>query len=366
MKIKEKEQLPDIKSIEDLFEVAGYGMDAEQKANENIDVTQNSEWYNAYGMVNSIKDMVTERGQLMSRLTDGDEGSDLPVSYPVPYNKTNYFMQGKTAWVDEARPAFNNKQVTSSEATLTQVEFILQMGITKKMVKHSTDKKLFDKVVGFMAKSAISTQEGCIINGDAETGATGNVNSDDQAPATTFAADGGAAYHSLKIDHGIRESAITNSKTLNVGTFDSDDMKSVQKLLGNEYKSKKDDLLWLFEPDTLLKAETDDAFKLAVNTSRAATIDGGAIKPWGIELIEHDLVPKTEADGKVSATPGNNTLGQFALVYKPAIHHGYGQDVEIEIEKVQGYGWELTITMEWSFVIVDAANTCALGINVTV
>lgn len=353
-------------SIDQLIEQAGMGKDErnplQTKANENIDVTQNSNWYDAYGVVNAIKDMTAERGTLMSRLTEGYEGSDLPVSYPIPYDVTNYFMLGKTAWTDEARPVFNNQQVTDAKSTLTQADFILQMGVTDKMLKHSTDRGLFDKIVNMMSKAALSTMEGCIINGDAETGATGNVNSDDQAPATTF---GSASYHSLMIDHGIRESAVTNSKTSNVGAFDSDDLQTIRAILADRYCTRASELLFLFEPDTYLKAQTDDALKLAYSTARPS-VDGAALQPFGIEAIAHDLVPQTEADGKVSATPSNNTLGQIACVYKPAVRHGFGQDVKVEIERAQGYGFELTISMEWSFVILDAANTCSLGINVTI
>ncbi len=360
--------MKEFKSIEDMISHAqsegrvDQKFAHEMKANENVDVTQNSNWYSATGVENAIKNMTAERGQLLSRLQGGYEGGSLPVSYPVPYDVTNYFMLGKTAWTDSARPTLANTQVTDAANTLTQVEFIIQFGITDKMIAHSTDKQIFDYVVGQASKAGVSTAEGCIINGDAETGATGNVNSDDQAPATTF---GSAQYHSLKIDNGIRESAINNSQTVNVGAFDSDDLNSVRAMLGSQYMGKASEQLFIFEPSTWLKAQTDDALKLAINTANA-TIDGGQPNPFGVNAISHDLVPTTEADGKVSATASNNTLGQFLCVYTPAIRWGYGQEFKIETERIQGYGYEVTATMEFSFTILDRTNTCAAGINVTV
>lgn len=352
-----------IKSIEDLFEAAGMGhVEIEQKANENLNTGTNTNWYNAYGIANAIKDLTSERGQLMSRLTEGFEGNELPVSYPIPYNITQYFMLGKTQWADEARPAFDNQAVTDSSSTLTQVSFILQMAVSDEMIKHSTDKQLFDKVVAMLSKSAISTMEGCIINGDIETGATGNVNSDDQAPATTF---GTAQYHSLKIDHGIRELAINNSLTVDVGAFDSDDILAVIRKMGAAYKTKFSDIAVIFEPSTYLTALTDDALKLKENSSKPA-IDGSKPSPWVLDMFAHDLVPTTEADGKVSATPANNTLGQFVAVYKPAIRWGFGSKAQVEVERIQGYGYELTLTMEFGFVILDGTHTVALGRNVTI
>lgn len=365
--LKEKKEIEEKGlSIESIIEQAGLGKDPamEAKANENIDITQNSNWYSAYGIVNAIKDLTAKTGNIMPYFAEGDEGSDLPVSYPIPFDITDYFMIGKTAWTDSARPAFNAQQVTDNAETLTQVEFILEMNVTNKMLKHSTDKQLFDKITKKLSKSAVRTQESMIINGDVETGATGNVNSDDQAPATTF---GTAQYHSLKVDHGIRESAINNSNTVNVGAFDSDDLVSVRKKLAGRYREFKEDLVTIAENDTYDTMQLDDALKLAANTAKP-TIDGGktVMKPFGVALEETSLVPKTEADGKASATPGNNTLGQWVEVFTPAVRHGYGQDITVEVEKVAGYGFHMVITMEWSFVIMDAANTCAAGINVTV
>ena len=61
-----------------------------------------------------------------------------------------------------------------------------------------------------------------------------------------------------------------------------------------------------------------------------------------------------------------NKKGQFLAVYKPAVRWGFGQDVEIEVERVVGYGFHMVITCEVGFVILDPTNTCAAGINVTI
>lgn len=362
----------EIKSVEQMIQFAQKDgrvdakFAAEQKANENVDITQNANWYEASGVKNAIKDMTNKRGHFLSLLNEGFEGDNLPDSYPLPYDTTDYFMKGKTAWTDEPRPAFDNQQVTDSKATLAQKELIIQFGITDKMIRHSTDRQIFDYIVGRASKAAASTIEGMIINGDTETGASGNVNSDDQAPATTFASTGGANDHRLLIDNGIRESAINNSKTVDVAAFDSDDIISVVQELGAQYKGKFSELALLADPTTYLKMQTDDSLKLAINTSRAAIDNGPNNNPFGINMIAHDLIGLTEADGKISgATPANNTKGQFLVVYRPAIRWGYGQNFNLEVERVQGYGFEITGTLEVAFAILDRTNTCAAGINIT-
>ena len=148
-----------------------------------------------------------------------------------------------------------------------------------------------------------------------------------------------------------------------MSAFDSDDLQAIRALLGPQYMDEVEELLFLAEPATKLTIETDDALKLATNTVRP-TVDGQGVGaslmlPFGVELISHPLVPKTEADGKLSATGSNNTKGQILLVYKPAVRSGFGQNVLVEVERIQGYGFEITVTMEFGFVSLDGANTVA-------
>lgn len=357
------DDITQIKSVDDMIAYAQKQGHVETKSNEVVDPTTNANWYNAYGLSNAIKDMTAKRGNLLQALQAGFEGSNLPDTYPVPYNITNQFMLGKTVWRDGTRPAISATALTDASGTITQVPFILQLDVNDEMIANSTDKQIFDKVVEMASKSAVSTMEGCILNGDTETGATGNVNSDDQAPATTF---GSASYHSLKIDHGIRELAINGTGIKkDVGAFDSDDLQAVRALLRAQYAMSPSDLLFIFEPTSYLVAQTDDALKLAYAT-KAPSIDGALMTPFGVEAIAHDLFPKTEADGKVSSTAGNNTLGGFACVYRPAIRWGFGKDVMVEVERIQGYGFTITVTMKFSFVILDSAKTVAVGYNMTI
>lgn len=364
-----------IKTIDDLIRAAGQGSHAEKygkdnyletKANENIDITQNANWYSATGLQNDIKDLTPKYGSLLALLNEGFEGNSLADTFDVPFNITDYFMQGRGDWTDEAKPAFDAQQVTDSKSTITQVNLKLEMNVTDNMLDGSTDRQLFEKIRNMLAKSYARTAESMIINGDNDTAATGNVNSDDQAPATTFASSGGAQDHRIKIDHGIRETAINGtSLTLDIGAFDSDDMQGVRQLIAERYMDRDEDLLYIFNPTTYLEAMTDDAFKLMVNNSRPA-LEGGKPGAWGVQIISNMAVPKTEADGKMSATAANNTLGQFLLCYKPAIRWGLGRDFAIEVERVAGYGFHLFASVKFGFVILDRANNCALGRNMTV
>lgn len=353
--------------FEQLLERAGSevkGMpQAESKANEVVNTSNNSEWYSEYGVLNSVKDLTFQEGAL-SLFAEGNEGNNLPVTYDVPYDTLNYKMKAKTEWTNSAHPAAANKAMTSAKATISQKGLIAQFGLSDEMLAHSSDARISEFVQRKAAESFRNSALNMLINGDTVTAATGNVNSDDLAPATTFA--DGAADDSLLLN-GLRKAAIGNSNTFDVTAFDADKMISVRKLLGDQYKNDLASLAVLWNADTWLTALTDDAIKLAINTSQTAAIDGGMPNLWGMRSASSAYMRLTEADGKESgATPANNTKGQFLVFVPKAVRHGFGQDAKLEVERVAGYGYQITVSAQWGFTILDSANTVAAGINVAV
>lgn len=339
---------------------------AEQKTGENVAPANNAEWYSEDGVKNDILDLTYKNDPLMQLFEAGKQSNsgNLPDSYPVPYNITSQKMKSKTVWVDEGRPAFDNKPFTSAKGTIVQKPLIIQAGVPDEMIKTALDKDILAFVKKELTRSSIRTILDMIINGDTATGSTGNVNSDDQAPASTFA--DGAADCTLLLN-GLRKAAISNSNTYDVSALDLDDLIAVRKLLGERYKNDMQNLVTLWQIDTWLTALTDDAIKLAINTNQGAAIDGGQPLPFGGKHATTDLMGLTAADGKADgATPANNVKGQFLTFYAPAVVNGFGQDFMLEVERINGYGFEVTATMKFGFDIVDSANTVAVGRDVTV
>ena len=92
---------------------------------------------------------------------------------------------------------------------------------------------------------------------------------------------------------------------------------------------------------------------------------------FGADLFNLRDVDLTEADGKVSVTPGNNTKGSIHLLYKPSVQYGYGQPLEIDIEKAPGKGINIVATFEFGFSIANKLAgmtdaSVASAINITV
>ena len=361
----------------DLFKKMGCNL--ETKANENMHPTNSgygAEFIPSQVMANELFDLVPSFAKLLP-LLPGNHGNSLPKTYAAPViglSVGDTLFQGKSEWTTGDPSATENdhgiSKVKTQNVTLVQVPFICEVRISDAQLRYNAV-NTEQYVKSEIAKGMAWTVDSVIINGDNETGATGNVNSDDQAPATTFAASGGALDHRLVIDGGIRERAINGGYTKDFGTLADTDYMDLATVLGR-YATNVEDLLIIQSIHVTNKAKALDAFKYWTNSADKAGIQKGVTpSPFGMDILTHHLVPKTEADGKVSATGSNNTKGQSLLLYKPAVQYGFGQEMTFETVRVPGYGWRIVCTFEFAFKLVDAADslsepTVAAGINITV
>ena len=357
----------------------GKAVEVEKKANEVMhtgNTGYGAEFIPDEVFASEIYDLVPQRARLLP-LLPGFHGNKLPKTYTAPVvglSVDDLLFQGKGEWTtgtaSQTEDDHSQSKVETMNVTLAQVPFICEVNISESQLKYNAV-NTEEYVKRRLADAMAYTVDFVIINGDSEAGATGNVNSDDQAPATTFAAQGGAKYAPTMIDHGIRELGINNSYTVNVGTLAADDYAALLGVLG-EYGERPEDCLFIQPVFVTAKMRTLDEFELMTNSGDRATIQKGIIPtPYGVDVLQHRAVKLTEADGKRSATGSNNTKGQILAIYKPAIQYGFGQDFQLEVVRVPGYGWRLVATFDFAFTIVDGGASLdnpsvAVGINVTV
>lgn len=196
-----------------------------------------------------------------------------------------------------------------------------------------------------------------IVNGDTETGATGNVNKDDGAVA--------AGTRTLAWD-GLRKQAFTDSLTKDVGALSSSDFIDVRKLLGGKYGANPNKLLCIMNPETYFQTLTLAQVETAEKISGATIENGTLTKIYGMDVIVAPDFGLTEADGKASGTPANNTKGGFLVVYKPALHFGYKRRMKLSVKYLDEYD-QYRITAHSRVAFVPArADMIALGYNATV
>lgn len=307
-----------------------------------------------------IIEMIPEYSRLLP-FCKGDHGVDMPISEKVPViGKTGKFKRN-TEW-SEGAPTGNqaNKKQATAQVTITQGQFIDEVALSKRQLNYSVA-DLEALVKKALAQGGAQTVDAFILNADSTTGATGNVNSDDQAPV-------GDEYF-LEGDNGIRKLGLASSP-VTVGTMDFSDFLNVAKGLGR-FSADRANCLWVLENETYLKALGIDEFKKANENGQNSTIHTGAVTNiLGSDLITLEDFGKTAVDGKIDlATPANNTKGGFGYIYLPAIQFGYGQVIDIEATKVAGKGIQLTATFEFGFTIVQKLagvtdSSVSLGIGV--
>lgn len=343
----------------------------EQKANEVMHTTNTAagaEFIPDEVFAESVIDILPTRSSLLP-LLPGNHGVGLPKKYTsaaLGLSVDDMLFEGKSEWTTgyayQTEDDHTIQKAETAQISLEQKSFIAEVNISDEQLKYNavnTEAYVRERLASGMAL----TVDNLIINGDSETGATGNVNLDDAAPT--------AGTYYLSIDGGIRERAINGSYTVNVGTLAASDYSDIIGVLG-EYGIFPEDLLFLQHVSVNKKTRALDELETVDKFGPNATIVKGTLgKIYGVDVVTHRGVPKTEADGKVSTTAANNTLGQIVCVYKPAVQFGFGQDFKLEVVRVAGYGFRLVATFDFAFKIIDSENsltdvTVAAGINVTV
>lgn len=293
----------------------------------------------------------------------GFHGTNMPISQKVAVIGEVGFFEGNTEQTTGAlgpSPQATHKLATG-EVTINQGMFIARVSVSKRELNYAiTDLEALIKER--LASSAARTVEALILNADsANAGATGNVNLDDGTPSST-------AYY-MQQANGIRRAAL--AAAVNAGTLDMGDFISLMNILGDLYGDGSQ-ALWITNRRTYNKALGLADFADASKRGEATTISGKAVtNVFGADMFIARDNPLTEADGKVSGTPSNNTLGSIHLLHKAAVQYGYGQPLEIEVVKVPGKGVDIVATFEFGFAIAQqlagqADSSVASAINITV
>lgn len=277
----------------------------------------------------------------------GFHGTNMPVSQKVAVKGEVGFFHPNTEPTTGALGPVGEAthRLATGEVTISQGQFIAKVAVSKRELNYAID-DLQSTVSERLARSAARTIEALILNADDETGATGNVNLDDAAPAST-------SYY-LEQDDGLRKLALaTAALNINAGVLDMGDFLNGLNAVG-DLAADPSQLLWLFNRATYNKAMGLSDFADASKRGERSTIAANAITNiYGSDVFIARDMPKTEDDGKVSTTASNNTKGQIGLLYKPSVQYGYGQPIEIDIQKVPGKGIDIVATFEFGFSIAQ-------------
>jgi len=206
------------------------------------------------------------------------------------------------------------------------------------------------------------TMDDLVVNGDTQTAATGNVNSDDGAPAAgTYY----LAFNGIRKFHNVTN---TGQETNMAAAPTSALLTAVRSLLG-KYGARPSDLVLLTGPSTYYKIQLiAEVITLEKYGPNATVLQGELARWFNIPILLNETTDKAQSNGRVSVTGSNNTLGWVSLVNTTMWKTGFRRDLQIEsfrdIQKDQNI---LVASFRMAFVSSGIATTHTAGSrNITV
>lgn len=190
---------------------------------------------------------------------------------------------------------------------------------------------------GQAALSIAHYSDSLVVNGDTTNAGTGNINLDDADPADT--------KHYLAWD-GLRHVGIVdntnNQKDLaNVAVTPNDLVDALARMHDATnfvhwgMPTRSEDVVHLMDPATYFVLRKDpDVLTVDKMGPRATILTGQLAAINGQPIIPTQVISKTEADGKVSTTGGNNTRGQVVTFNRNGFVWGWRRRVQLETERL--------------------------------
>lgn len=245
---------------------------------------------------------------------------------------------------------YGTQKVGTNEVTLTAKKLLSHFNYSGEMVE--------DSIVPFvgllqqaLAKTQAKTLDKVALNGDDTNSATGNINLDDADPTDTL------AY--LAFD-GIRHGFLVDAtgQGINVGgaiTYNTL-LKLQTLMLDRTYDhhwgrpDDPNDLIYIGNPEL-----DNDVMQLdeivAANAYRGQLVSSAPIRSELFRVagrhpyISSSAMGLTEADGKISTTSSNNTLGQIVAFNRRGLLWGVRRAAQVEVQRVVGSDqWQMVLS----------------------
>lgn len=330
-------------------------------ANEAMHTTNTgfgAEFVESVVLSRELIDRMTNDESLMSSVVMHQMNAKV-VDYPVKGTRIRMTGQSETTTYPGTSPLVATSQVKkagTAKITLTAQLLRVTVYISDELVEDSVI-GIAEYVVGELVAAYERSLHEILINGDTDTGANTNVNIID---GNTSALPDGNNTDVLKGD-GMRKFAIDNSKTVNAGTnLVLATIREARAMMGLKGLNPKNlrlvpDQGTYFDLLNLSQVETIEKF------GDAATVkDGVLVAIDGIKIINREELTKAQAVGTISATAGNNTLGQMLLYHVPSIHVGIRRDLTTEESRYAENGATgLTGSARVAVTIDNTQNTTA-------
>ena len=254
------------------------------------------------------------------------------ITIPMPTNPFDVPLGlGDVTW----RKGTENTAVTASDpatakSTLTATEQVAEVNWSYTLDEDA----IVAMAPALRSRLAISGAEqidAFALNADATDAATGNINLDDADP------DSDSFFLSAGQD-GIRHVYIVDNTDM--GTDAGGDALTDADITGElsamgKYAVDPSQLVMICDVSTYLKGFLGLTNVITVDKfgPGAVVLTGQLAAYRGIPIVTSASMSLTMADGKVSTTAGNNTLGQIAIVNRNSWYVGFRRELLMEMDR---------------------------------
>jgi len=239
------------------------------------------------------------------------------------------------------RKGTQNTATTASNPATDKVDFKVTELVAEVDWSYTLDE---DAVIAMMpivrarfVQSGAEAMDAFMLNADATNAATGNINLDDADPADT-------SYYLTDGQDGIRHQWLVDNTAMGVNAggdalTDADITGALAKM--SKYGVDPNRLAIITDVQTYFKgflatgsgAPGEYLITLDKIGPQATVLTGQVGAYRGVPIILSESAPLTEADGKVSTTAGNNTLGQISIANRDMWYVGWQRELLLEIDR---------------------------------
>lgn len=308
------------------------------KANEldATDITnQGAEWVSVFydsrlweraRETTELFNKLVERGMVTSEIPQGTNAVNIKSNTSSP----TVFTRNEANSLDVT----GNPEITAQITPFgtAQIEKIAQQHVIASTVTHELEEDSIIDIAQFlnadMAQTLAEALESTLINGDTTATANTNINLIDGTPPTGLQKPAYLAWdglrHQFLVDY-------TAQALDGAGALTTDMFNNTINAFPSAIKPRKNMMLFVIDSDTEYALRPLPDIKTRDVAGEQATLFTGTIPPlFGVEVYTSGLLGLSNATGKISATPANNTKGTIIAVYAPYWHYARKRNVTIE------------------------------------
>jgi len=277
------------------------------------------------------------------------EGTD-PTVYFVPEttNENQLVLTGNNSIPDS--------KIGSGKVQLAAKKLALRVGFSSELVEDAIIPVL--NIYREQAMRAIADSiDFLLLNGDDETGSTGNINTDDAAATGT---DRFLAFDGLRKLPLVTNTA--NAVDMGNAAPTLAKMRETRFAMETKYSARPNDLAWIVDGGTYAQLLSLSEFLTMDKAGPLATAQTGQIGFIdGIPVYISAEMPLTMADGKINTQTGTNDRGTALCVYRPGWFVGYRRKIAVNVDYIPYYdSYQMTATVRIAFVNFNTDVASAL------